>query len=255
QASNYLSEQDQMLVAQAEEELEYIDQLELEDEQDPSQTLQVQTRAVDTSYTQYQLANAIQRCTLAGLKKVRWDKSKRIQKKWTNVPYKAGGKSVNMYMGLTDGFMTGLGTIKVKNPVALVKDQNLLRFRLQFTNIVMSSKFEVKSPKVDAAPASNVKGRTKVKDPTMWIDVEVALADDGLPIKILKCNANAATAQIQQLTNANGNKYKPMYELTFKKGLRQLAEWTLEHNIKVKVNQALMKIKADGDYKKCINTT
>ena len=40
QASNYLSEQDQLLVAQAEEDMDYIDQLEL-DESDPTQVLKV----------------------------------------------------------------------------------------------------------------------------------------------------------------------------------------------------------------------
>merc|ERR1711962_635236 len=62
QALNYLSEQDQLLVAQAEEELEYIDELDMDEEDDPEQVLEVKTRAVTTSYTKNQLANAIKRC-------------------------------------------------------------------------------------------------------------------------------------------------------------------------------------------------
>ncbi|XP_068231682.1 uncharacterized protein [Palaemon carinicauda] len=204
-------------------------------------------RVVSTTLTANQIANYLNEAALTGIREYKWDVSKRFRPQFTDVPYKAGNSDEKMRLTVTHGYITGLGSLKTER-ASLDVNNNELSTRLGFNDVYVNADFEVSVPAVGSASASKAQGKVQVKLRHAWIDAKVNMDDNGLPLNIKKFKATSVDPLVVRATNIGANSYKPVFQVAFGEALKQITTKVFETNIKVRFNQGLQKIKADGSY-------
>ncbi|KAK7079623.1 hypothetical protein SK128_021763 [Halocaridina rubra] len=228
--SNYLDEEDQDLIDMAEDLMNT-----------------PEDRAVSTTLTASEMADALTAATLDKLRDIGWTTKKNFQNQYTDVPYKAGGDNKNMRVELRKGSIKGLGSLK-KESASLNKNTNTLRMRMGLRGVYVDGNYVVSVPSAGAAPSNRASGHVQDKLKHAWVDATVRVDDNGVPVNIQSFQAGSGTPLLTQTTNLSGNKYGPVYRTAFAEALRQITLNMMESNLRVKFNQALQGIKAAGSY-------
>ncbi|XP_064088264.1 uncharacterized protein LOC135202720 [Macrobrachium nipponense] len=201
----------------------------------------------ETTPTANQILDAIARRAVGNIREAGWGSSKNVQDGYSTIPFSVdAGVPSSEQFSITGGYIKGLTSLRRSKTASFSKDKSKLSGTLVAENVCATADYTVKFNGVGEAPAQNIKGKVTECVDKIFADLVVAL-DNYVPQNILSYIVRSGHDSVS-VSNMGGNAMAKVHEAGIRKSLRQHIEKTMETNIKVKVNQAIQDMKAEGTW-------
>ncbi|XP_066953221.1 uncharacterized protein [Macrobrachium rosenbergii] len=195
--------------------------------------------------TPNQVLDAIAKKAVGKMAALKWNVSMGVNDSYSVFPLQVNipGVTSNENFTVTNALVTGLGSLRRSKSASFNTLKTALLGTLVVDNLCATANYSLLFNSVGAAPAQDLKGVVRECVTKLFADLQVSLS--GLvPQKLLNYTVRSGHDELESMTNLDGKGMAPIHLAGARKALRDVLEKIMNTDVKTKVNQAIVDLKA-----------